>query len=640
MSNVIKTVRRTPKSFDTDVMYKNVWKSLARDFRSSLGFDFLREEEYLLDQGIQEFRGIKWPSRTLAPVSYFKAEAQMKNLFKRYRFKDDLYTDQELEELTTRKFLATQTRVASHSGSLPHRAFLVIQKARSIITKILGDYDEQEHVKACRFGKRASVGCPNKESYLDSKLSRPLTGTRDHIEWFKRHLSDDKLLSDSLDQCSPKGKPTYEECDTLALVNVAKSYKTKRSILPNTIIGGFYTYGLGKLYQNRLAHIGLDIRHLQKKHQRLVKLFSKTRTHATADLTAASDSYAVWLVMMLLPRKWFHVTNFGRISKVRTADTVTTMSSFMTMGIGFTFQLQTLLFYGILKAIKELSGTEGMLSVYGDDLIYPSSMHPYVRQIFIDIGFILNDDKTFVRENFRESCGSDCYCGFDVRPFQPEGVCQLLTGRMYVLLLYKTINGLLRRWREHEINITLRYLYSEILRVDDSLLQVPPDFADYSGIKVAQPRKDFLLPWALCEDTHVKECSPRFIWNCTMKVPFSYNSTGIYGIQFPYYKLHARDRAVKTQCIYYWDSLRAKENLDTNEEDRFDSDFRFNPLTDTLSEGAIRWTKLKPERGFRSRLSGRRFKYLQAVVNSKDNPSVIRQTGSTSRWTEDAGLVA
>ena len=609
-----KKNRSNEPEYCTDRLYKGLWFKLAQDFRQSLGDDFGTKPEIELREDPKNFRAFSWGGRMLAPYYYFKAELQLESLFKRYRFQNDVYSDEELERETFDKFRATQVRIAEiRWDSVPFRSKLIVKRARQIIAKILGDYDQSEHEQACRFGKRASVGVPAHLSYLDERLGRFITGSRKHIDWFQDLLTRDPLLERSIDLCLPMAPDRWDQCSCLSLTCVPKSWKSFRGIMPNTTIGGFYTYGLGKVIQKRLTCIGLNIRYLQRKHRRLVLFFSKSRTHVTADLSSASDSFTSWLVNLLVPRKWYNVLKLGRMTHYREQPKVGTlsrklyMSSFMTMGIGFTFQLQTLLFYGLLKAIQDLSGIKGLVSVYGDDLIYPSGMHSFVRQSFGDLGFLLNDDKTFVKESFRESCGADAYCGFDVRPFSPKGDHQMLKGTDYEALLYKTINGLLLRWNRHEIPEAIEYLKLELLRLEIPILQVPPDFPDYSGIK-----SDYIDPY----------------WG---KFPirrdrfYRYTDTPSASITFDSLKYVERNRVVTWQSPFLWEWLRARN----------DSCDHFNPFDEEENASILRWIPHRRKKKVTVRHGSKRVSKVRkvAVVSKKGcQQRLTRQTGSIDAW--------
>lgn len=590
------------KLYDTDTVMKNVWRTLVRDFRSTLDDPlFCIEQENALNMSLGAYRSFNWPGRMISPVYEHKCAYQLESLFKRYRFKNDVFSDKELAEKTYRKFSDTQLRIGV-SSSHPLYTERVLNLARKYASDILGAYSLEEHQSLCRFGRRASVGCPARSAYLEDRLSRPLSGSLEHIRWFKNYLQTDAILSEFLAKSSPIGEPRFEVCTSLTLTLVPKSFKSLRVIMPNTTIGTFYTYGLGRMIQSRLRSVGLNISTLQGRHAKLVREFSKTRSHVTADLSSASDTFTSHLVNRLLPRSWFTALDYGRISTYTYNGARYSMSSFMTMGIGFTFQLQTLLFYCLLKAIKDLLKVPGLVSVYGDDLIYPIRMHGQVVKVFESLHFCLNDDKTFTVNYFRESCGSDCYFGFDVRPHQPEGSHQECEGRPYVSFLYKLLNGLTRRWDKSEINQTIRYIYSEILRVDQHILQVPPLFPDYSGQKVETPNHDTMQPI-------------KGVW---------YN--GNHSICFSYYRMFSRDRIVKDQRFYYWEKLRSSSTADGDKCDLFDH------LADTP---VLLWRRqIPPPRNYRSSLTGRRLQKLQAVTMEKMSNTLKLQTGTTFGWSE------
>ena len=618
-------MQTSKKGIDTDRFMVRLFNCLKTDFRSvhsdiADGLDV---------SDILTYRQTIQPTYWHAPVTYFKRRYQLESLFKRYRFANDLFTDKELEARTIAKFLETQNRIAVKKN-VTHRAFLVLQKARSIVKEILGSYDEEEHFQACKFGSKADVGCPAASAYLDIKLQvAKISGSSEHREWFrKNYLQTDDILSDILEQRIVPYSEEYDDdttmgcTESLKLVAVPKKFNIKRSIMPNTRIGSFFTLGLGKVIEKRLTKIGLNIKRLQRLHRLLAKRYSNTRTHVTADLSAASDSFVWELIARLVPRKWLHILAKGRLTNVTIDSKVYKLESFMTMGIGFTFPLQTLLFYSIIKAIMELSGVQGRVSVYGDDLIYPRRIHHFVSQIFTDIGFLLNDDKTFVHHYFRESCGGDYYCGVDVRPFQPEGEFQMLSPKPYAVLVYKTINGLLRRWSPEEIPITLNFLYQEVVGHLGVLHQVPPSFPDHSGVKVCSP--NWNLPW----------------YQPWVKVTRDGNKSYC----FAFLSIQPRDRVVLAQYAYYWEKLRSMgEPIDYNPYGTNDPYTYLRQMSNsspnlcedyTAPTEMIRWVKCKHQpKNYRSKLNGKRLLKREPVVALKQDPGrVIYQSSVVPSW--------
>lgn len=87
------------------------------------------------------------------------------------------------------------------------------------------------------------------------------------------------------------------------------------------------------------------------------------------------------------------------------------------MGNGYTFELESLLFYSITRAVAYFGGYKGSISVYGDDIIAPSPMFTDLVSALEFCGFRANSTKSFAEGPFRESCGAHWYGGLDVKPF-------------------------------------------------------------------------------------------------------------------------------------------------------------------------------------------------------------------------------
>jgi hypothetical protein len=313
----------------------------------------------------------------------------------------------------------------------------------------------------------------------------------DHISWFK-----DVVLSEDVSAlqyiCSQAGKKSapFSEVDTLALSFVPKTFKSLRSIMPNTTIGTFYSDGLGKVISRRLKAAGYDITTLQRAHGEYARLGSITGKLVTADQSLASDNITLALVKAIVPKRWFEELNRGRIDKVKLpSGTVVKTPTFCTMGIGFTFPLQTLIFLCLLKAISEAySGGRSLVSVYGDDLVYDVNLHPFVMRVFGHLSLKINAEKTFASGPFRESCGADYFMGVDVRPFQPKNERgSNMDRKAYEQFLYTLINGLKRRWWDEEVPLALDFLLNEASEVSRGILRVPPDFPDTAGVKCSSP---------------------------------------------------------------------------------------------------------------------------------------------------------
>jgi hypothetical protein len=95
----------------------------------------------------------------------------------------------------------------------------------------------------------------------------------------------------------------------------------------------------------------------------------------------------------------------------------TRYEKFCSMGNGFCFPLQTLLFASVCFAAGMISSQDPYdFRVYGDDIIVRQDRALLVIELLSELGFRLNRDKSFLFGPFRESCGADWYKGQDVRP--------------------------------------------------------------------------------------------------------------------------------------------------------------------------------------------------------------------------------
>lgn len=210
---------------------------------------------------------------------------------------------------------------------------------------------------------------------------------------------------------------------------VPKNAKSFRTTLTEPVLNGVLQKGIGRHLEKKLRVVGLDIKD-QTRNQRLAREGSITNALATLDLRSASDLICSQLVKLLFEPDWFNLLDAARSSVVYHEGEQIALEKFSSMGNGFTFPLQTLIFWACASATLDeacegLHGEELVLepeetrtiSAYGDDLVVPSRIAPLVMQHLKLLGFEVNTEKSFVSGPFRESCGKDYYNGIDVRPF-------------------------------------------------------------------------------------------------------------------------------------------------------------------------------------------------------------------------------
>lgn len=206
---------------------------------------------------------------------------------------------------------------------------------------------------------------------------------------------------------------------------------------------------VGNLIRKKLRDktpINLDS---QQRNRHLARL-AKTFGLATIDLANASNSISLELVRALLPADWFSVISDFRSSHGQCPsynNSVVEYEMVSSMGNGFTFELESLIFYALAKAIAERNGLHPIeikraIGVYGDDIIVPSSIAANLIEGMSLFGFTTNTEKSFLSGFFYESCGADYYDGFDVRPFLIRRQVSTTRDLFFVMnsLLYKAIS--------------------------------------------------------------------------------------------------------------------------------------------------------------------------------------------------------
>jgi len=195
---------------------------------------------------------------------------------------------------------------------------------------------------------------------------------------------------------------------------VGKTALTDRGICIPPSVNGFFQLGVGELIRQRLRqNAGIDLQTAQPLHRQVAKEGSISGLIGTIDLKSASDTIASGLVKLLLPYDWYLLLNSLRVTHADVFGKRYWLEKFSSMGNGYTFELETLLFLAI--SLEASSHKESVL-VYGDDIICHTDDVKDVIRLLRFFGFTPNVSKTFWEGPFRESCGGDFFGGVDVRP--------------------------------------------------------------------------------------------------------------------------------------------------------------------------------------------------------------------------------
>lgn len=225
------------------------------------------------------------------------------------------------------------------------------------------------------------------------------------------------------------------------LTTVPKNAKTDRVICIEPDLNIFYQKGVGALIRDKLMRAGLDLS-TQSKNQELASKAIPLDL-STVDLSAASDTIARELIWTLLPERWVELLMVSRVDFTCIDGVDTPLEKWSSMGNGYTFELETLIFWAVLHGVQRVTGSTGPIIAYGDDMICPNSDFEVLQRVLTFLGFSTNVDKTFGKGRFHESCGTDWFDGRNVRPLFLKS-----DHHDFQTVCYIYANGL-RRWAHH-----------------------------------------------------------------------------------------------------------------------------------------------------------------------------------------------
>jgi hypothetical protein len=243
---------------------------------------------------------------------------------------------------------------------------------------------------------------------------------------------------------------------------VPKTAKVHRTIAVEPLLNGYVQKGIDEYLRRRLKRHGCDLRD-QTRNQRLALQGSLPGPNpfATIDLSSASDSMSYELVRDMVPPDWFEMLNSTRSFEYELQGTRKRYEKFVSMGNGFCFPLETLIFSSVCAAVYAYHHLTADFSVYGDDIIVRSSVAKDVLAFLRSLGFRHNPDKTFLTGPFRESCGADWYNGEDVRPIS----------------LDYTLGSLRDIFKLHNLTLKSERSYSFFFEARELLREsVPPEY--------------------------------------------------------------------------------------------------------------------------------------------------------------------
>jgi len=362
---------------------------------------------------------------TSGALRYFK-DAQAVDLLRKYPSLPGTLGKKERRKVAVDGFWATEKQcgltnerlrpLLVNFGITPDQARLVpfIDKMKRLVARILGNIPLDLKL---RFGPGAtfeSKGHPFAASLtVADKMSMRVASTLSAAPLVDEYVFR-SAWGRSVVKCLDKSAPVRVRGNRFTTVDKDATKDRGICIEP----GGNVALQLatGRFIRNRLARSGLDLKNGQSLHRALARSGSLSKGWATCDLSSASDTVSLLLVKLLLPEEWYELLFALRSSYSYVDGKWVRLEKFSSMGNGFTFELETLIFAAITSVAS--GGVIGSnVFVYGDDIIYPENKSREVLAGLRYLGFTPNERKSFSTGPFRESCGGDFFEGFSVRPF-------------------------------------------------------------------------------------------------------------------------------------------------------------------------------------------------------------------------------
>lgn len=337
------------------------------------------------------------------------------------------------------------------------------------------------------------------EDYYTKMWSSPLSATSEDLAILYEWWCAEKPLYAHAEN---HRRLVYSELDLTKqnrLSFVPKDDTTSRTIATEPSLNMFIQRGLGEILVDRLrTFYGINLSFQPEWNREAARIGSMVLDEqssglCTIDLSSASDSFSLAAARWLLPGDLNRL-----LLKLRSPSGLlpdggpVEYHMISTMGNGFTFPLQTLVFSSIVvAAIKSLgfnperpnshppSNHPASWGVFGDDIVCHRSVVHRVLRLLALFGFTPNSDKTFVEGPFRESCGRDYFRGHDIRGVFVKGP---LASRAD---LHATINNFIAWSYRTGIHLPAvgRYL-TLLLSGKGRMLYVPLDESLAGGVRV------------------------------------------------------------------------------------------------------------------------------------------------------------
>lgn len=318
---------------------------------------------------------------------------------------------------------------------------------RQWISEVIGEKPDLGKIyRLCDFSSGASIGVHGKATHFGNKVAKPLTSTPTALKYFVQAVLQNEQLHlfyssringervergfDTVCLATPGELRDYFEENVMLVQQdllscAAKEFDRSRTVGTPPTCNTFIQKGTDNFLRQRLKdRANLDLAK-QDVNQWMAREGATSGgyeiPYVTLDAKGASNSVLTEVVRLLTSEEWFSFLNETRspgcIIKQEDGRLIEhRYELFASMGNGFCFPLETLIFSSACVAACNIAGSPVDFRVYGDDIIVRQDVALLVCEILGSLGFRLNLDKSFIFGPFRESCGANWHEDTDVTP--------------------------------------------------------------------------------------------------------------------------------------------------------------------------------------------------------------------------------
>lgn len=313
-----------------------------------------------------------------------------------------------------REFLETDSNLPSVDG-------IDLEYAKSIVTRIIADFDYDTHIRPKPGPGATNLPLPHRMRYEPHTIFEDVDDVIPFSEFFY------PLPTDVIQQARTYLALKRERRPSSRFCFVPKTYGKARGICIEHNEIQYLQQGVADWLRRRMvAVIGKPVDIFDQStnaHHALVS--SRSKELATLDLSDASDRISKSLIYKLFSGNPIFLDYLKVLSAVKITapfegvEDLEAPKKYAPMGSALCFPVMTLAIFALCLSVERAHGVpnrDSRVSVYGDDIVVSSKLAEPTIDLLQSVGLKVNSKKSYWKSDFRESCGLHAFKGCEVTP--------------------------------------------------------------------------------------------------------------------------------------------------------------------------------------------------------------------------------